>query len=135
MNFQMKRTKITTFSPISLTDIVLLLLIFFLLSSSFFVQPGIKVTLPKAITGQIETKDRIYLTITKKQGIYLNNQMILRSELVEKLKALLHGQPERMVVIQADKDLTLEQAIEIIDLAKMAGAQKFLIATQPGATP
>lgn len=135
MDFQMKRTKITTFSPISLTDIVLLLLIFFLLSSSFFVQPGIKVSLPKAITGQVETKDRIYLTITKKQTIYLNSQLVLRSELAEKLSGLLKVSPEKLVVIQADKDLTLEQAIEIIDLAKMAGAQKFLIATQPGANP
>lgn len=135
MNFQMKRTKITTFSPISLTDIVLLFLIFFLLSSSFFVQPGIKVFLPKAITGQVETKDRNYPTITKKQAIYLNSQLVLRSELAEKLSGLLKVFPEKLVVIQADKDLTLEQAIEIIDLAKMAGAQKFLIATQPGANP
>ncbi len=132
MNFQMKRSKIIAFSTISLTDIVLLLLIFFLLSSSFFIQPGIKVTLPKAITGQVESKDRIYLTITKKELIYLNNQPILKSELAGKLQELLKNQPEKLVVIQADKDLTLETAIEIVDIAKLAGAEKFMIATQPG---
>jgi biopolymer transport protein ExbD len=132
MNFQMKRSKIIAFSTISLTDIVLLLLIFFLLSSSFFIQPGIKVTLPKAITGQVESKDRIYLTITKKELIYLNNQPILKSEMAGKLQELLKNQPEKLVVIQADKDLTLETAIEIVDIAKLAGAEKFMIATQPG---
>jgi biopolymer transport protein ExbD len=132
MNFQMKRSKIIAFSTISLTDIVLLLLIFFLLSSSFFIQPGIKVILPKAITGQVESKDRIYLTITKKELIYLNNQPILKSELAGKLQELLKNQPEKLVVIQADKDLTLETAIEIVDIAKLAGAEKFMIATQPG---
>ena len=132
MNFQMKRSKIIAFSTISLTDIVLLLLIFFLLSSSFFIQPGIKVTLPKAITGQVESKDRIYLTITKKELIYLNNQQILKSELAGKLQELLKNRPEKLVVIQADKDLTLEAAIEIVDIAKLAGAEKFMIATQPG---
>ena len=132
MNFQMKRSKIIAFSTISLTDIVLLLLIFFLLSSSFFIQPGIKVTLPKAITGQVESKDRIYLTITKKELIYLNNQQILKSELAGKLQELLKNRPEKLVVIQADKDLTLEVAIEIVDIAKLAGAEKFMIATQPG---
>jgi biopolymer transport protein ExbD len=132
MNFQMKRTRIVAFSTISLTDIVLLLLIFFLLSSSFFIQPGIKVNLPKAITGQVESKDRIYLTITKKESIYLNNEQILKSELGGKLKALLKNQPPKLVVIQADKDLTLEKAIEIVDIAKLAGAEKFMIATQPG---
>ena len=134
MNFQMKRTKITAFSTISLTDIVLLLLIFFLLSSSFFIQPGIKVNLPKAITGQVETKDRIYLTITKKETIYLNSQQILKSELAGKLKELLKNQPEKLVVIQADKELTLATAIEIVDIAKLAGAEKFMIATQPGSS-
>ncbi|MCU0644666.1 MAG: biopolymer transporter ExbD, partial [bacterium] len=69
MKFQTTRSKITAFSTISLTDIVLLLLIFFLLTSSFFMQPGIKVTLPKAITGQVETKNRIYLTISQREDI------------------------------------------------------------------
>ena len=132
MNFQMNRSKIIAFSTISLTDIVLLLLIFFLLSSSFFVQPGIKVNLPKAITGQVESKDRIYLTITKKDRLYLNNQPVLKSELGGRLTELLKDQPEKLVVIQADKELTLETAIEIVDIAKLAGAEKFMIATQPG---
>ncbi len=132
MNFKMNRKKIVTFSTISLTDIVLLLLIFFLLSSSFFVQPGIKVSLPKAITGEVDTKDRIYLTITKTDMIYLNNQRILKSELGGKLKQLLDQHSQKLVVIQADKDLTLEKTVEIVDIAKIAGAEKFLIATQPG---
>lgn len=134
MNFQMNRSKIVAFSTISLTDIVLLLLIFFLLSSSFFVQPGIKVNLPKAITGQVESKDRIYLTITKEDVLYLNNQPVLKSELGGRLAELLKDQPEKMVVIQADKELTLETAIEIVDIAKLAGAEKFMIATQPGSS-
>jgi len=132
MAFQANKKKMVAFSAISLTDIVLLLLIFFLLSSSFFVQPGIKVTLPKAITGQVDTKDRIYLTITKTEMIYLNNQRFLKSELGGKLKELLDRSPDKMVVIQADKDLTLEKTVEIVDIAKIAGAEKFLIATQPG---
>jgi len=132
MKFQMNRTKIIAFSTISLTDIVLLLLIFFLLTSSFFVQPGIQVNLPRAITGQVESKDRIYLTITKKEIIYLNNQRILKSELGRRLRQLLNNQPDKLVVIQADKDLTLEKMVELVDIAKFVGAEKFLIATQPG---
>lgn len=132
MKFQMNRQKMISFSTISLTDIVLLLLIFFLLSSSFFVQPGIKVNLPKAITGQVDTKDRIYVTITKKEMIFVNNRKITKSDLNGELKSLLESNPEKMVVIQADKDLTIESMIEVVDIAKLAGAQKFLLATQPG---
>ncbi|MDW7679343.1 MAG: biopolymer transporter ExbD, partial [bacterium] len=125
MNFQTNRKKIIAFSTISLTDIVLLLLIFFLLSSSFFVQPGLRISLPKAVTGQVEDKNRIYLTITKTEMIYLNNQRLLKSELGRELKQLLEPQPQKLVVIKADKELTLEKTVEIIDIAKMAGAEKF----------
>ncbi len=132
MNFQTNRKKIIAFSAISLTDIVLLLLIFFLLSSSYFVQPGLKVNLPKAISGQLENKNRIYLTITKTGLIYLNNQRIARSDLSKQLKHLLNKNPEKLIVIRADKNLTLETTVEILDIAKLSGAEKFLIATQPG---
>lgn len=132
MMFQTTRSKIIAFSTISLTDIVLLLLIFFLLTSSFFVQPGIKVTLPKAITGQVETRNRIDVTITQREDLFLNHQRILKSELGGSLARLLQDQSDKLVVIQADKILTLEKIIEIIDIAKVAGAERFMIATQPG---
>lgn len=130
--FQTNKKRIVTFSAISLTDIVLLLLIFFLLSSSFFVQPGLKISLPKAVTGQVEEKNRIYLTLTRSEMIYLNNEPVVKAELGYKLKQQLEKNPDKLVVIRADKDLTLKFTVEIIDIAKLAGAEKFLIATQPG---
>ena len=132
MSFQTNRKKIIIFSAISLTDIVLLLLIFFLLSSSFVIQPGIKVNLPKAVSSDKESNNRIYITITSSQMLYLNQKKILKGELGIQLKQLLSEQPNKLVVIQADKNLSLENAIEIIDIAKLSGAQKFMIATQQG---
>ncbi|MDZ7263215.1 MAG: biopolymer transporter ExbD [candidate division KSB1 bacterium] len=131
MKFQLNRKKMVTFSTISLTDIVLLLLIFFLLTSSFFVQPGIRVTLPKAVTGQVDIRDRIYITMTSKDLIYLNNQRVLKSELESKLREIFFNKTEKLVVIQADKDLTLEKVIAVVDIAKQAGAERFMVATQP----
>ena len=95
-------------------------------------QPGIKVTLPKAVSADAESSDRIFITVTKNQTIYLNQQQILKSELGVELRDLLSANPERLVVIQADKDISLESTIEVIDIAKVAGAEKFMIATQKG---
>lgn len=131
MDFGPTRKLITTFSTISLADIILLLLIFFLLSSSFIVQPGIKVNLPKASSSQVESEKRIYLTITKSGDLYLNQEKIGRGELGAKLRGLLLESPGELVVIKADKDLTLQETIRIMDIAKNAGAERFLIATQP----
>lgn len=132
MKFEPTKMRLTTFSAISLTDIVLLLLIFFLLSSSFIVQPGIKVQLPKATTAAVESKGRIYVTITSEQNIFLNQERTNRSNLGDQIHKLLQQDPEQVVVIQADKNLTLESTIEVIDLVKLAGGEKFVIATRPG---
>jgi len=132
MKFHMTKQRLVAFSTISLTDIVLLLLIFFLLSSSFFVQPGIKVDLPKALTGQPETRDRIYISVTDKELIFVNHRKVTKSDLGHELSQLLKSHPDKMVVLQADKDLTVEVLVEVVDIAKLAGAQKFMIATQPG---
>jgi len=132
MSLQTTKKRMLLFSAISLTDIVLLLLIFFLLSSSFIVQPGIKVNLPKAATGVPDKKGQIYISISSKNDIYLNQEKTAKGQLGAKLRQLLAGDKSRVVVVRADKDVNLQAAVEIVDIAKLAGAEKFMIATEPG---
>lgn len=132
MKFETNKKRFTMFSTISLTDIVLLLLIFFLLTSSFVVQPGIKIKLPKAASGQTDESDKIFLTVTKRDKIFLNQKQINRTQLGAELRRLLDGNSEKLVVIRADKDLSLESTIRIVDIAKLAGAERFMIATEAG---
>ncbi len=132
MSLQLSKKRLLTFSAVSLTDIVLLLLIFFLLSSSFIVQPGIKIKLPKAVTGETNDNMQILVTITGKQVIYLNQKRTAKKELGAKIRQLLAKQRDKTVIIRADKNLDLQAAVEVIDIAKLAGAQKFMLATEPG---
>ncbi|MBS1271855.1 MAG: hypothetical protein MAGBODY4_00987 [Candidatus Marinimicrobia bacterium] len=132
MKIETNKKKMTAFSAISLTDIVLLLLIFFMLTSSYVVQPGIKVKLPKAATGQQADEQRIFLTVTNNDQIFLNQKLINRENLGQNLKRILDEHPERLVIIRADKDLSLDKTIGIIDIAKLAGAERFMIATEKG---
>jgi biopolymer transport protein ExbD len=129
MKIETTRKRMVAFSTISLTDIVMLLLIFFLLTSSFVVQPGIKVKLPKASTGAQDESDKVYITITERERLYLNQKQVTRDELATQLRQLLSDDPTKLVVIRADKDLSLEATIRIIDTAKLAGAERFMIAT------
>ena len=131
MKFEQTQKRLTTFTAISLTDIVLLLLIFFLLSSSFIVQPGIKVRLPKATTAEAEAGGKIFVTITRDGRLFLNQERVRQADLGEKIRRLLQKKPDQAVVIQADKSLPLERAIEVIDIVKLAGGERFVIATQP----
>ena len=86
----------------------------FLLTSSFVVQPGIKVKLPKAASGQQDDSDKIFLTVTKSEQIYLNSKSINRRDLGTQLRRLLQEKEDKLVVIRADKDLSLEATIRIV---------------------
>lgn len=130
MNFEQKNRRMVNFVAVSLSDIVLLLLIYFLLTSTYVMQPGIKVRLPKAASGVMEKEDKIYISITKSEQIFLYDQQVALADLSARLRPLLQKAPDKTVVIRADKDLALESAIRVLDIAKLAGADKFLIATE-----
>ncbi len=122
---------LTTFSYSSLTDIVMLLLIFFLLSSSFVIQPGIKVQLPKAETGETQADKNITVTLTEKGQVYLNSELITIETLGQRLSSAMQNEVDKVVVIKADRNVTLQNTVQVIDIAKAVGATRFMIATQP----
>jgi biopolymer transport protein ExbD len=130
MKFETERKYLATFSFSSLTDIVLLLLVFFLLSSSFIIQPGIKVLLPKTRTAESHSEKSIYVTITKRGTVYLNDNQLSIGQLGAELRRFLISGEKQVVVIMADKELNLDMAVRVMDICKAAGAERFLIATQ-----
>ena len=131
MKFKAENKLLTAFSYSSLTDIVMLLLIFFLLSSSFVIQPGIKVQLPKAETGETQSDKNITVTLTEKGLVYLNTEQITIETLGQKLSSAMQSDADKIVVIKADRNVTLQNTVQVIDIAKAVGASRFMIATQP----
>lgn len=130
MKLKTNRPMMTAFNAISLTDIVFLLLIFFLLSSTFILQPGIKVRLPKTTATEVSAEKSIVVTITADGTLFLNEEKVSRSLLPTVLRQKLLSVGKPIVVIRADKRITLDQAVEVMDMAKNAGADKFMIATR-----
>lgn len=131
MKFEMENKYLSSFSFSSLTDIVLLLLIFFLLSSSFIIQPGIKVQLPRTQTAAVHSEKSIYVTITRDGTIYLNDNQVPLGKLGAELRRFLVSGQKQVLVLRADKEVKLDLAVQVMDICKAAGAEKFLIATRP----
>ncbi len=131
MKFETEHNYLSSFSFSSLTDIVLLLLIFFLLSSSFIIQPGIKVQLPRTETAAVHSEKSIYVTVTKNGTIYLNDNKISLGKLGAELRRFLVSGEKQVIVLRADRDVKLALAVQVMDICKAAGAEKFLIATMP----
>lgn len=132
MNFQPvnRRKYIETFNFSSLTDVVMQLLIFFLLTFSFANVRGMNITLPKTVVGQPPQRSTITVTIEKDKKLYLNNEAIHKEQLAAKLQTLFQKDTDQQIVVRADKDLTLQDVVEILDIAKSVGATRLFIATE-----
>jgi len=113
-----------------LIDIVLLLLIFFMLTSNFIMQPGIKITLPKAKTSKPQKEENIIVFITEDNEIYLNERKISIDELKDALEEKLKTVQKKTVILKADEKINLGLAVQVMDIAKEAKAENLVISTE-----
>ena len=110
-----------------LIDIIFLLLIFFMLTSSFIFQPGIKVNLPKAITGEIIQRENLILIIDKNNKVYVEDRIMTEEELRSMLN--IAGQKAQPILIKADRRASLGEVVRIWDLCRQENIEKINIAT------
>lgn len=130
MKLKTENKLLDTFSFSSLTDIVMLLLIFFLLSSTFIIQPGIKVKLPLSDVSEATNERSITLTLTKDGETYINNEKVSLDELPAKWNQLMIMNPDQAIIIRADRDVTIDHTVKVLDIGKKVGASNFNIATE-----
>lgn len=113
-----KMEPLTLFSQSSLTDIVLLLLIFFLLTSSFVTNFGIKVNIPKAETGAQTDSQFINVAVTKEGEFFVNGELTGQGMLASALQEAKSENPEGTLVLRADKDAIVDNAVRVMNVAK-----------------
>src|SRR5262249_35299588 len=119
-----------------LTDIFLVLLIIFMVTSSALVdsesqRSGVKVTLPKSnMAGPAQTKktDPI-LTVTKEGEVYVGTKKTDVAHLQEELQKALHDGGSESVLVRGDQNVKLGNAVDIMTIAKRAGANHISILT------
>jgi len=116
---------------VSLIDVVLLMLIFFMITTSFVAQPGLKIKLPTAKSGPISTPDKIILTISEDEQLFLDNSPITAEELKNELLAKIKNNPDSTMVVNADEMVHHGKVVWAMDIAKSAGINNLAIATQP----
>ncbi|MCG2675826.1 biopolymer transporter ExbD [bacterium] len=130
MQFEGRRRISTRLNIAPLIDVVFLLLIFFMLSSHFVTQPGIKITLPSAITAKLHPEEDIIISITEDSNLYLNERLVTLENLLEKLRIEITKTEKKTVIIKADEKIDLGLAVKVMDIAKQADAQKLIISTR-----
>jgi len=113
-------------------DVVLQLVIFFIVTTTFIsVETGARVNLPSADFSQIEESKTVTITITENNTLYVDGALVDWDELPKVLIATLRQDPQRAVVIEADRNVLHGRVVRVMDIARKAGAERMAIATQP----
>lgn len=113
-----------------LTDIFLVLLIIFMVTSTALTQQGSPVDLPRTGSGGAQTEGLV-VTATADDRVEVDGQAVEFAELEGTIRVKLEENGTRSVILQGDRTVVLERAIEIMSAARDAGAEKIAIATQP----
>ena len=130
MEFEGRKKIDTNLNIAPLIDVVFQLLIFFMLSASFITQPGIKLTLPSAVTSKSHPDENITVFITENNDLYLNEERITLESLLEKLRPKILEAEKKTVIIKADEKIDLGLAVKVMDIAKQAEAIGVVISTK-----
>lgn len=115
-----------------LIDIMLVLIIIFMVTSQISNESGLNIDLPKMGKGQTidGEKKQVILSLDKAGLISLNGKEIDREELKNAIGEAIKETGSTTVVFEGDQKTQLGEAINLMDIAKEAGAENFAVATE-----
>jgi biopolymer transport protein ExbD len=127
-----KQRKKARIEIIPMIDTMFFLLVFFMIATlSMTIMRGVPINLPKTETGKKDIKGNAAITVSKDGKLYYDKREIDLPDLRTILKRDAAGNPDMMVILNADEDTTHGKVVELIDEVKLAGITKFAIATKP----
>ena len=114
-----------------LVDVMLVLLIIFMITAPMLHQ-GIEVALPKSEAPAIPARaaDPIVLSINRDGLIYLKEQPVHPTKLIEVLTPVLRGRSEETVFLKGDRDVPYGRVIEVLDTLHRGGIVKVGMVTE-----
>jgi len=115
-------------------DVMLVLLIIFMVTAPMLSQ-GVKVDLPKAAAEPLPAdREPMVLSVDAAGSMYLNigdpQQALEPDRVLEVASAALRREPERPVLVKADKAVAYGRVVEGMALLQQAGAKKVGFATE-----
>jgi biopolymer transport protein ExbD len=109
-------------------DMVFILLIFFIVTSTFVREAGVDIEKPSAVTSKKLERSVYLIAITAGGDVFYGGTNIGVQGTRATLMQLNRDNP-RPLVVQADKRVSTELLVKVIDQAKLAGIESVNIAT------
>jgi biopolymer transport protein TolR len=114
-----------------MVDVMLVLLVIFMVTAPL-IQQGVKVDLPAVKAPSMDVKeDRVVLTLTKEQRIYIGKAEIPYSVLRDKLVGNIKLQRDKEIYLHADRALPYGYVVDIMAIVKEAGVEQMGMVTDP----
>ena len=111
-------------------DVVFILLIFFIITASFVQETGLKVSLSQAESAVAQEKDPIRISIDRYGEIRIKDQAIDVRILQGMLQKMHLENPQRAVIILADKASDNASLVKVLDQVHRAGIENIAIAAE-----
>ncbi|MEM7351410.1 MAG: ExbD/TolR family protein [Acidobacteriota bacterium] len=116
-----------------LVDVMLVLLIIFMITAPMLHQ-GVEVALPQTVAADTipnRVDDPLVLSVKTDGLVYIQDEPVHPTRLLERLGALLEARDDKQVFIKGDRNITYGQFIEIVGLLNDGGIQHLgLVAEQ-----
>ena len=114
---------------IPLIDVLFFLLVFFVFTSSFTSETGIDISKPKASSAKTLARQPLLIGVTKDGSIHVNESPVSLKALGSVLKSYMSQDPDRAVVIVADRDAPISKAVDVLDECNLANVRKVSISS------
>jgi biopolymer transport protein TolR len=115
---------------IPLVDVVLVLLLIFMLTAPMMYR-GIDVNLPRAAAKPTAVEERMVLTLTKDQALFLNDRRITPASLETQLRDAFRNRTDKTLYLKADAGLSYGAVVETMDRLRRAGIERLGMVTEP----
>ena len=116
-----------------LIDVMLVLLIIFMVSSTAALESGMDIELPKtALTNEKKDAEILVISLGKDGKVAVQGKSAPQEEITRMIASELKNLKTESVILEGDTSANLGRAVELMDMAKVAGAKNFSIAAEEG---
>lgn len=114
---------------VPLIDVLLVVLFFYMIISPMMSR-GLDVNLPKSASNTVKPEDRIVLTVTRSQEVFVEKERVDISRLGGVLDSIRKTKPLVNVYLRADKDAPYGAVVQVMDVVKRAGIDRLGMVTE-----
>ncbi|MEO0098499.1 MAG: biopolymer transporter ExbD [candidate division WOR-3 bacterium] len=127
----MKRKGVANIDILPMACIGLLLVVMMIMVAPMVMShTRIPVNVPSAHTAERKVEDDIAIALTQDGKLFFQDVPITKEAMKEEIRKIIERDPYRLVVVRADKEVLYEDVLELLSLAKGAGAKRIACATK-----